>query len=75
MKYLSLSSFVLASCTASIDKVIDTSVVEQDVVDLDGDGYDSTEDCDDFSATTNPELLNFVMALITIPMVRLMRGS
>ena len=47
------SLLILLSCQ-DVEKDVDTSVVEQETVDLDGDGYDSTEDCDDFSATTNP---------------------
>ena len=75
MKSKFLSVLVLLSCTSEVDKVIDTSVVEQETVDSDGDGYDSTEDCDDFMPLQIPEPLNSVMGLITTAMDKSMKGS
>ena len=34
--------------------LVDTAAIQQDVVDLDGDGFDSSEDCDDGNSTINP---------------------
>lgn len=45
----------LLSCRTDTGKaVVDTAAVQQDVVDLDGDGFDSSEDCDDGNSTINP---------------------
>ena len=38
MKSSLYSVLVLLSCTSDVDKVVDTTVVEQETADLDGDG-------------------------------------
>ena len=52
---LVLSSAFLLACRSDVQKVVSEPTDDAQVItDLDGDGYDQEEDCDDSDATVNP---------------------
>ena len=52
---LVLSSAFLLACRSDVQKVVSEPTDDAQVVtDLDGDGFDQEEDCDDSDATVNP---------------------
>jgi hypothetical protein len=47
-------SLVLLGCRSSDKIETDTGAISSDTVDVDGDGYDATEDCDDNNSVVSP---------------------
>ncbi len=62
MKALTVWSTIFLSigATACRNKIeVEESTTDTQVLDLDQDGYDNTEDCDDFDANVNPDSIEF----------------